>query len=189
MAAELLLASAPDGREARPDAAAWYALHTRPNFEFQVATALECRFETVLPFYLRRHRLHGRDTMRRRPLFPGYVFTFADMARDRALVLSVRGVVGVIGGRRPEPLPAAVIEGLKIAARDPEALGALAPKAGEPLTVAYGPLAGLAGIMERTKHQAHDGRRRLVIRIEFFSRPCQLELGEGEVYRGAHAAA
>jgi transcription antitermination factor NusG len=177
-------ACSPERRVARPDAGAalnskkWYALRTRSNFEFTVAAALADRAETFLPFYLRRELIHGRRTARRRPLFPGYVFVYADAERDRARLLSIRGVVAMIGGRRPEAIPAAVIENLRIAAADPEAIMPAAPREGELVTVARGPLAGLTGVMERSA-----GGRRLIIRVEFLNRACALEINQAEVYQ------
>jgi transcriptional antiterminator RfaH len=186
-------ACAPERRVARPATALlnsknWYALRTRSNFEFTVAAILADRFETFLPFFVRRHRLHGKLTPRRSPLFPGYVFVFADSDRDRACLLSIRGVVAMIGGRRPEAIPAAVIENLRIAAADPEAIAPAAPLEGELVTIARGPLAGLTGVMERAKKGGQGGRR-LIVRVEFLNRACALEINQAEVYSAARPAA
>jgi transcription antitermination factor NusG len=156
----------------------WYAIRTRSNFEFRVAAILADRFETFLPFFLRRDLIHGRRTARRRPLFPGYVFVRADREGDRSLLLSPRGAVALIGGRRPEVIPATVIENLRIAAADPEAIAPAEPLAGELVTVARGPLAGLIGVMERSKTG-----RRLIVRVEFLNRACALEINQAEVYQ------
>jgi transcription antitermination factor NusG len=188
VAAPSIAACAPERRVARPAAVLnsknWYALRTRSNFEFTVAAILADRFETFLPYFVRRHRLHGKLTPRRSPLFPGYVFVFADSDRDRACLLSIRGVVAMIGGRRPEAIPAGVIENLRIAAADPEAIAPAAPLAGELVTVARGPLAGLTGVMERSKTG-----RRLIVRVEFLNRACALEINQAEVYSAARPAA
>jgi transcription antitermination factor NusG len=127
--------------------------------------------------------MHGQDLTRRRPLFPGYVFVYADVARDRVSLLSTRGVVGIIGGRRPETIPAAVIENLQIAARNPAAIEPALPRQGETVTVVHGPLAGLTGVVEQ-----HRGGRRLIVRVDFLGRACALEIGEAEVY-GTRTAA
>lgn len=128
--------------------------------------------------------MHGQDLTRRRALFPGYVFVSADLAHDRILLLSTRGVVAMIGGRRPEPIPAAVIENLRIAAQDPAAIAPALPREGETVTVVHGPLAGLSGVMERVA-----GRRRLIVRVDFLGRACALEIGEAEVYSSTRSAA
>lgn len=137
----------------------------------------------MVPFYLRRHRFHGADLLRRRPLFPGYVFVCADLAADRSAILAARGVVGLLGGRRPEAIPAEVIRNLQIAAANPESLTPAEWHGGEIVTVARGPLAGFTGVVERSK-----GGRRLVVRAEFLNRACALEIGEAEIYCARAAA-
>jgi transcription antitermination factor NusG len=136
-----------------------------------------------VPYFLRRHRFHGADLVRRRPLFPGYVFVRADLAADRSKILTTRGVVGLLGGRRPEAIPPDVIQNLQIAAAHPVTLTPAVWRAGELVTVAHGPLAGLTGVVERSK-----GGRRLIIRADFLMRACALEIGEAEIYRARAAA-
>jgi transcription antitermination factor NusG len=190
VAAPAISACSPKRRVACPDPhpLEWYAIRTRSNFEFRVAAVLSDRFETFLPFYLRREIVHGRRTARRRPLFPGYVFVRADRDRDRSMLLAPRGAVAIIGGRRPEVIPAAVIENLRIAAADPEAIAPAAPLEGELVTIARGPLAGLTGVMERAKKGSQGGRR-LIVRVEFLNRACALEINQAEVYSAARPAA
>ncbi len=136
MATPATFAPAPKEREAHPDAQ-WYALRTRSNFEFTVTAQLSDRVESFLPYFIRPHRVHGAHVKRRRPLFPGYVFVNADLDHAKSVLLSTRGVVAIIGGRRPEAIPAAVIENLRIAAQDPEAIAPALPRAGELVTVAH----------------------------------------------------
>jgi transcription antitermination factor NusG len=106
--------------------------------------------------------------------------------RDRVAVLSTRGVVSIVGqGQTPEPLTAeTVTQLLAIASAGPSAVTpAACPhicKAGEAVTVARGPLAGLTGVVERVK-----GSRRLIVTIALLNRACAVELGQAEVFRAA----
>lgn len=166
-----------------PDwAARWYAVRVRSNCEFLVTAQLEERsLDAFLPYYVRRERLGRRDIQVRRPLFRGYVFACFDAVRERSDVLRVRGVVSVVSsGRTPEPLGPEVMAQLHAVARDPRAVAPAEWRAGEAVTVASGPLAGLTGVVERSK-----GARRLVILVGLLNRACAVEIGEADVYRAS----
>jgi transcription antitermination factor NusG len=126
--------------------------------------------------------VRGRHLEVRRPLFPGYVFAMFETPRDRVAVMSTRGVVSIVGqGQTPEPLTAETITQLQaIASAGPSAVTPAACTAGEAVTVARGPLAGLTGVVERTK-----GARRLIVTIALLNRACAVELGQAEVFRAS----
>lgn len=167
--------------------AKWYALRVRSNHEFLVTAQLEERsLDAFLPWYPRLEHFSGRNLRLRRPLFPGYVFACFDPSRDRAGVISVRGVVSVVSrGQIPEPVSEAVIEQLRlIASARPGDVSPAVYSPGEKVTVARGPLAGLTGVIERTKgERVKGGGRRLVVTIAMLNRACAVEIGEAEVYR------
>ena len=69
------------------EASAWWVLHTKPRTEKSLARkCLNSRAPFFLPQYERRWRSRGRMQKAHLPLFPGYLFLFADEdARIEAL--------------------------------------------------------------------------------------------------------
>jgi transcriptional antiterminator RfaH len=88
----------------------WYTLHTKPNAEYQVATALQQRgIQTYLPEI---ESLHAQERRKRKPFFPCYLF-----ARFNLKVVGISSVKWTPGLHRivafdeqPVPLADEVIE-------------------------------------------------------------------------------
>ena len=129
----------------------WYTLYTKPNAEYQVATALCKRgIEIFLPEVASPHPRHKG---RKRPLFPCYLFIKVDF--EKGGLLSVRWTPGLrhvlAFDNRPMPLPDRVI---KLIQRQVERLNtaggwtAHAFQPGEKVQITGGPLQGLLAIFE-----------------------------------------
>lgn len=142
---------------------AWYALHTKPNAEAQVARVLMARgFEIFLPL------LPARKDDRIRPLFPTYLFVRCDLS-----VVSVEALRWTPGlrrivsfGDRPAVVPEAAIQLIREGLRAIEEAGGLPKhpfKPGDTVVIDSGPLAGLRGIFEGPVGPAE--RVRILIRF------------------------
>ncbi len=127
---------------------AWYALHTKPNAEAQVARVLTERgFEIFLPL------LPPRKDNRIRPLFPAYLFVHCDLSEVNMDALrwtpGLRRIVSF--GDRPAVVPDAAIQLIQDGLRAIEEAGGLPKhpfKPGDTVVIDSGPLAGLRGIFE-----------------------------------------
>jgi len=163
------------GTEAR-----WFALYTCANQEKRVAAQLEARrVEHFLPFYRARRNWKDRRVFLDLPLFPGYVFARFEWSQ-RVRVLQARGVVRLVGSNgRPCPLAEPDIEALRAGFR-----GALCFEphpyiaAGTRVRILQGPLAGMTGILVRTKNSC-----RVVLSVDLIARSVALEVDAADIER------
>lgn len=127
---------------------AWYALHTKPNAEAQVARTLMARgFRVFLPL------LPPRPDQRLRPLFPAYLFVRCDLSVVGIASLQwVPGLRRILSfGAQPAMVPEQAIRLIEDGLREIEAAGGLIPhrfKPGDTVVLDSGPLAGLRGIFQ-----------------------------------------
>ena len=137
--------------------AAWFALRVKPQHERTVSYALHQKgFERYVPLYRARRRWSDRLKEIELPLFQGYVF--CRMSADkRAAVLTTPGVYGFVGFSGT-PAPIAERE-LQMVRRMLSAGAPVGPwpflKAGQPVQITRGPLAGLEGILAGTPDGWH----------------------------------
>jgi transcriptional antiterminator RfaH len=87
----------------------WYALHTKPNYEYSVAAILQRRgFELYLP---QRTQILETGGRKRTPFFPTYLFTRIDIQSTHSSqwewTPGLRSIVHF--GGRPTPVPDEVI--------------------------------------------------------------------------------
>jgi transcription termination/antitermination protein NusG len=152
---------------------AWFALRVRANREFSVERRLrEAGIETFLPGYSEERRWSDRAKKIVRPLFPAYLFARLDPACELGLTLRLAGVIDVLPSReRAERIPEGEIDNVRRAAASAVAFSPCAYDVGETVTVESGPLAGVTGIVKRTK-----GATRIVIRIEILRRAVSVEV-------------
>jgi transcriptional antiterminator RfaH len=154
----------------------WHVLHTRPRQEKSLARQL---LSDGIPFYLpivqRRLRFHGRTMTSRVPLFPGYVFLFAE-PEQRVAALATRRVVQSLVVRDQERLwhdlrqiDLLIASGAPITPED-----RLAP--GAKVRIRSGPLAGLEGKILRTA-----SGRRFVVQVNFIQRGASVLLNDFDV--------
>ncbi len=95
---------------------AWYAVHTRSNYEKQAAAEVSGKgLETYLPSFSQVHQWKDRKKVVEQPLFPGYFFVrFTDTNERRLAVLKTTGVVQILGtGRAIEAIPNNQVEGVR----------------------------------------------------------------------------
>jgi len=156
----------------------WYAAYTSANHEKRVAEQLGVReVEHFLPQYASVRRWKDRRVTLQMPLFPGYVFVRLAL-RDRLQVLQIPGVVQLVGfGGRPYPLLDNEIEGLRAGIRN-----ALRVKPhpfltiGSRVRVVCGPLAGVEGVLVRTKNLC-----RVVLSLELIARAAAVDVDAADI--------
>ena len=164
------LSSSPD----LPQPSKWFALYTTARHEKRVAEHLGHRqIECYLPLYKSDRRWSdGSRVTLELPLFPGYIFVHIRRS-ERVKVLSVPGALTVVGGTggEPAPLPDATIEalrtGLSLRPAQPHPL----VTAGRRVRIRSGALAGLEGIVVRTKNGI-----RVVMTLEHILQSCAVEV-------------
>lgn len=160
----------------------WYAVQTEPRREIWVGSELRAAgFESFLPL-CRQRVTHARSRSRpekfeTRPLFPTYLFTRFDLARDPWRDVTVtRGVIRLIcNAERPVAIPVGVIEDLQARTRIAKGALELGPKrwrTGQAVRVTEGPLAGHRGI-----YSTRLGERMRVL-LEMFGQTVPTDLPE-----------
>jgi len=156
--------------------AKWFALTVKPRHEKAAAQNLRSRgLEEFLPLYNARRQWSDRIRTLALPLFPGYVFC-RFLPQEWLRVLGTPGVNTVVGfGRRPAPVSAAEIDGVK------KMLAAGLPvgpwpyiQAGDQVEIVGGALDGLRGVAVRDK-----GVDRLVVNVELLQRSVAVEIDRG----------
>jgi transcription antitermination factor NusG len=160
------------------DAKLWFALYTRTHHEKRVAMYLaEREIEHFLPLYQEQHQWsHYRKVTVDLPLFPNYIFV--NVARQQRIqTLEAPGAVSLVGQRNaPTPLPALEIEPL----RNGLLPGTYQPHrylaAGTQVRIERGPLAGVHGIVLRTKSGC-----RVVLSLDLIMRSMAVEVDASDL--------
>jgi transcription antitermination factor NusG len=151
----------------------WYALVVKPQHEKQVARVLTDKgFEQCLPLYWQRRRWNRTTRNVHLPVFPAYAFCRFSLSH-RIPVLQTPGVRRIAGaGCIPIPLDESEIEALKAVARSGLPSGPHPFLAtGRRVVLVAGPLAGVSGILERSK-----GTDRLVVSVQLLQRSLCVEI-------------
>lgn len=153
----------------------WYALYAASRHEKRVAQHLSQRqIEFYLPLYRAQRKWRdGSKVTLDLPLFPGYLFIHIRRS-ERGMVLGVPGALEVVGGTGGEPaaLPDATIDALRLGLERREAQPHPLVTAGERVRIRSGALAGLEGIVVRSKN-----RFRVVLTLEHIMQSCAVEVG------------
>ena len=93
----------------------WHVLHVTANHEKRVVHHLNARaVEHYLPLYTERSQWTDRTVQLERPLFAGYVFVRFS-PRQKLSILSVPGVLHLLGGPGSPPVSAEEIERIRAA--------------------------------------------------------------------------
>jgi len=141
---------------------AWYVLHTRPRQEKSLARHLHASgVSFYLPAIPRRRRFSNRVLTAHMPLFPGYLFLFADRD-ERQTALTSNRVAHAIEVHDQSRLwdDLRQVDRLLGTGVSVSTESRLAP--GTPVEITTGPLAGLCGTVIRTT-----SGRRFVVRVDF----------------------
>ena len=151
----------------------WYALQVRPRFEKIVASHLEHKgYNEYLPLYKTRRQWSDRVKELEFPLFSGYTFCKFD-AQNRLPILVVPGVLSIVGfGRLPTPISDEEISAIQSIVGSGLQYGPWPfMKAGQPVSVERGPLAGLEGTVVEVKTNC-----RLVVSLPLLQRSVAVEI-------------
>jgi transcription antitermination factor NusG len=156
----------------------WYAAQIRSRHEKRVAEQLSGKgVDFFLPIYTARNQWSDRVAEVDLPLFPGYLFIRIDL-RERLKVLEVPGVVRLVSsGSAPVPLEDREIDILrqgltqKLKAEPHPFL-----KAGTRVRVQRGALAGLEGVLLRSKDIC-----RVIISLDLIMRSIAVEIASTDV--------
>jgi transcription antitermination factor NusG len=151
----------------------WFALRVRSKHEQVAALHLRRRgYEGFSPTYKVERQWSDRKKTTDQSFFPGYVFCRLD-SEDRLPVLTVPGVVGIVGfGDGPATILDEEVERVRAM------LGSgllVTPwpflKVGQTVLIERGPLAGIEGILQEVK-----GKFRIVVSINLLQRSVSSEI-------------
>jgi transcription antitermination factor NusG len=153
--------------------AAWYALRLRSNQEFRVQRALDgLQIESFLPAWTERVQWADRKKEIVRPLFPGYVFVRSQTREDLLAALRVAGVVQALpDSMKPEPIQDAELETVRRVVSRATHVAPCSYVAGDKVSIESGSLAGIKGVVVRTRGCVH-----VVVSIELLRRAVKVEL-------------
>lgn len=164
----------------------WYALRLQSNREFRVVEFLgEMGIEAYFPTWSEQVRWSDRTRTSTRPLFPGYVFVRPHPIHE---LLMITGVVQALPTNyEPSLIDEWEIENLKLAlerGRDAKPAAQCPYEAGDEVTIDSGPLAGVSGVVTRTK-----GALRIVVAVKILNRAVSVELDASDLKREEKKAA
>ncbi|MBW4028295.1 MAG: UpxY family transcription antiterminator [Acidobacteria bacterium] len=151
----------------------WYVVYTCARHEKVIARHFEERgLAYFLPLYQETHRWNKREARVSLPLFPGYIFVQTAI-QDRYRPLQVPGVLHYVGsGSTPTPIPEDEIDTLRqVLIRGKDVVPHPYLSAGCSVRISSGPMAGLSGIIERTKSGS-----RFIVTVEMIKRSIAIEL-------------
>lgn len=158
-----------------PATLCWYAAHTKPFKELLVAALLEERLtlQVFLPEALQQYR--GRMEMR--PFFPRYLFVEADLSQiEISAINALPGIIHLVSfGGIPQPVPPAVVEGIRERLAAINAAGGLPTHGfnpGDRVRLTDGPLAGLEAVFQGPMKPS----QRVKILLEFLGRLQTIEV-------------
>jgi transcription antitermination factor NusG len=157
----------------------WYAVYTRSRHEKRIKDHLDgMSLESFLPLYEAVHRWKDRRVRVSLPVFPGYLFVRMALPELRRPVVTVPGVVSLVGRPGcPTPIEDQEIEALRVCFLGGQSL---VPhpylSVGRRVRVRNGPLADVEGILLRKK-----GKSRLILSVNLIGRSVAVEVDYGDV--------
>jgi transcription antitermination factor NusG len=151
----------------------WYALRLRSNTEWKVQEALDgLQIESFLPTWSEKVKWSDREKVVTRPLIPGYLFMRSAQREDLHFALQISGVVQILpSSMKPLAIDNEEIENLRRIATSKLRARPCEYVAGDAVMVESGPLAGMKGIVQRTRGSVH-----VVVSIELLRRSVRVEL-------------
>ena len=162
----------PEGKTLREFAGRWWVAHTKSRNEKALADDLASKkISYFLPMTWKVKKIRGRTTKSLLPLFGGYLF-FCGEERQRVETLKtnrVANLIDVVDQRRLveelSQIEQAIAGGANLSPHD-------YIKVGQRCKVIGGALAGLAGIVVKTRNET-----RLVLQIDMLGQAASVEIG------------
>jgi transcriptional antiterminator NusG len=151
----------------------WFALRVRSKHEQLASLHLRSRgYEEFSPSYKVERQWSDRKRTTDQSLFPGYVFCRLN-PNDRFPVLSVPGVVGIVGfGDGPTIIPEEEVGRVRaILSSGLMVIPWPFLRIGQTVLIERGPLAGVEGILQEVK-----GKYRIVVSINLLQRSVSSEI-------------
>ena len=169
-----LIAPAFSAQSCAPSTLAWYLIHTKPRQEALALTNLSRQgFECYMPM-LRLQKIRQRKTaLVAEPMFPRYVFIRLDTSGSGQSWSPIRSTLGVnqlvrFGGQ-PAKVDSLLIDLIRSREQGTHAQPLFS--AGDNVTVADGPFAGLEAIYQNT-----DAESRSMILLNILSKPVAMRI-------------
>lgn len=163
----------------------WYTLHTLTDYEQKVREKIEKMIEGGLKdkvFNLlipteEVVEVHGsRKKVYSRKFFPGYIFV--EMVLDEtswAVLRTVQGVIGFLGGMVPAPLPEDEVKNifdLVAASKEAKPKPAVVFEKDENVRITEGPFTNFVGVVEEVNLE----KAKLKVMVTIFGRATPVEL-------------
>lgn len=155
----------------------WYAVCCKPRQEAIAEENLQRQgYRTYLPRIRNARHRRGQWVDVIEPLFPRYLFIRINPAlRSTAPVRSTRGAVGLVRfGGQPVVIPQEIIESIVQRETPDSGLhqdGRPLFRAGEPVKLEEGPLAGMEGIFVE-----EDGEKRVIVLLELLGKANKIKV-------------
>ncbi|MDO8413117.1 MAG: transcription/translation regulatory transformer protein RfaH [Gallionellaceae bacterium] len=169
-----LIAPAFSSQTSAPNTLSWYLIHTKPRQEALALTNLSRQgFECYMPM-LRLQKIRQRKTaMVAEPMFPRYLFIRLDTSGSGQSWSPIRSTLGVnqlvrFGGQ-PAKVDGQLIDLIRSREQGTQAQPLFS--AGDNVTVADGPFAGLEAIYQNT-----DAESRSMILLNILSKPVAMRI-------------
>ncbi len=176
-----LIAPAFSTQSCAPSTLAWYLIHTKPRQEALALTNLSRQgFECYMPM-LRLQKIKQRKTaLVAEPMFPRYLFIRLDTSGSGQSWSPIRSTLGVnqlvrFGGR-PAKVDRQLIDLIRSREQGTQAQALFS--AGDNVTVADGPFAGLEAIYQNT-----DAESRSMILLNILSKPVSMRIDTASLRR------
>ena len=170
----------------------WFVIHTLSGQEQKVKDTLEKRLkiegmdefihEILVPMEKVVEIRSGKKSVSTRKLYPGYVFINMILLDDQQRIIDrpwyfireTQGIIGFVGGDRPQATPTDEIESIKAQISDAE--DSEKPKVdfeiGETIKINDGPFLNFSGIIE----EVEPDRGKLKVTVNIFGRNTPVEL-------------
>jgi transcriptional antiterminator RfaH len=165
-----------------PRASSWFALHVLANAEFVVEEALiGYGIATFLPTWSEQSVWSDRVKTIVRPLFPGYLFVNCEGNTPRREILRIAGIITVLPNNlSPQSIASDQIENVRRALATRLPVAPCPYITGDVVLIDNGPLAGVQGIVQRTKRGTE-----VIIRIEMLHRSVSVSVDAADVLKAS----
>jgi transcriptional antiterminator NusG len=170
----------------------WFVIHTLSGQETKVKESIEKRLKTeemtdfvkevMVPMEKVVEVRNQKKTVSTRKLWPGYVFINMALLDEGGRIIEkpwyfvkeTQGVIGFVGGDRPEPTPAEEVEAIKaqISASEEHEKPKVSFDLGETVKISNGPFLNLSGVIEEIEPE----RGKLKVTVNIFGRNTPVEL-------------